>query len=79
MKERNKSKITVIILFILMLISLALLIVFIIMASNNIEEKQGNTSESEPLVEEQISLNEISAVSTEFLNTGEQKTSNQIS
>ena len=38
MKERNKSKITVIILFILMLISLALLIVFIIMASNNIEE-----------------------------------------
>lgn len=55
MKERNKSKMTVIILFILMLISIALLIVFIIMAANNLEENQGETSEVQPLIEEQIS------------------------
>lgn len=59
MEERNKSKITVIVLFILMLISIALLILFIIMASNNLEEKQIKTSESQPLVEEQINFNDI--------------------
>lgn len=71
MKERNKSKITVIILFILMLISLALLIVFIIMASNNIEERQGATSEVQPVIEEQISFYEIPDALTEFINIGE--------
>lgn len=59
MKETNKSKMTVIILFIMMLISIALLILFIIMASNNLEENQIKTSESQPLIEEQISLDNI--------------------
>lgn len=69
MKERDKSKLTVIILFILMLISIALLIIFIIMAANNLEENQGATSEIQPVIEEQISLNDDSVLenlSTEF-------------
>lgn len=70
MKERNKSKLTVIILFILMLISIALLIVFIIMAANNLEENASETSKSQPLVEKQISLNDyfLPAAEAEFKN-----------
>lgn len=69
MKERNKSKMTVIILFILMLISIALLLVFIIMAANNLEENQRETSEVQSLVEEQISSNDyLSPAATAELN-----------
>lgn len=70
MKKRNKSKMTVIVLFIMMLVSIALLILFIILASNNLEENQRKTTESQPFVEEQISLNEIlpTASKDEFTN-----------
>lgn len=70
MKERNKSKMTVIILFILMLISIALLIVFIIMAANNLEENQEKTSEVQPLIEEQINSDRYlpPATKTDFNN-----------
>ena len=78
MKNMNKSKMTVIILFILMLISIALLLVFIFMAVDNLEERKGATSEIHPVTEEQLSIYEIPAASSEFLiNTEEQKTSDQ--
>lgn len=73
MKERDKSKLTVIILFILMLISIALLIIFIIMAANNLEENQRKTSEVQPLIEEQISSDNILSASTKRVNIGKQK------
>lgn len=70
MEKTKKSKMTVIILFIMMLISIALLILFIIIASNNLEDNQRKTSESQPLVEEQISLNNnlFPATKAEFNN-----------
>ncbi|MBF0753681.1 hypothetical protein E4T89_05295 [Jeotgalicoccus nanhaiensis] len=77
MKERNKSKMTVIILFILMLISIALLIVFIMMAANNLEENQGETSEVQSLIEAQISSDDILPTSTKRVNISEQKSSDQ--
>ncbi|CAD2071198.1 hypothetical protein GCM10007275_15720 [Jeotgalicoccus coquinae] len=75
MKNMNKSKMTVIILFVLMLISIALLLVFIFMAVDNLEERKGATSEIEPVIEEEISFNEIPAAWAEFLNIEEQETS----
>lgn len=62
MKERNKSKMTVIVLFSLMLVSIVLLLIFIFIAANNLEEKQGATSEIQPVIEEQISLNDDSVL-----------------
>ena len=77
MKKINKSKMTVIILFILMLISIALLIVFIMMAANNLEDNQGETSEVQSLIEEQISSDDIFPASTKRVNIREQKSSDQ--
>lgn len=61
MKKLNKSKMTVIVLFVLMLISIALLLVFIFMAINNLEEKQDVSLEVQPVIEEQISLSDMTA------------------
>ena len=55
MKDNNKSKITVIVLFVLMLISIAPLLVFIFMAANNLEERQSGTSSAYPWTETEVS------------------------
>lgn len=60
MDGNKKSKMTVIILFILMIISIILLVIFIFIAANNLEERQNGVSEAQPVTEEYVSVNEIS-------------------